>query len=238
MAGLAHRNLASAAEACGAKRLMAFSLGETRVVVTSNPDVAKEILNSSAFVDRPPKESAHQLMFNRSIGFAPYGFFWTTLRKIASAHLFCPKQIKASEHQRLEIANHMVAELNSRKHDDIAVRDVLKLASLNNMMWSVFGRKCELHSEMVELKDMVDEGYHLLGELNWSDHFSFLADFDLQKIRLRCSQLVPRVKRFIGNIINQHQPEMGCGFVDVLQSLQGADRLSESDMISVLWVST
>ncbi|KAL8540986.1 hypothetical protein ACS0TY_002318 [Phlomoides rotata] len=237
MAGLAHRKLASAAKAFGAKRLMAFSLGETRAVVTCNPDVAKEILNSSAFVDRPAKESAYELMFNRSIGFAPYGCFWTTLRKIASAHLFCPKQIKASEHQRLEIANQMVAVLNSKKHGDhIQIRDVLKLASLNNMMWSVFGRKCGVDSETAELKDMVDEGYHLLGQVNWSDHFSFLADFDLQKIRFRCSRLVPRVKRFIGNIIAEHKKETKyCDFVGVLKSLQGADRLSDSDMISVLW---
>nr|DAD32277.1 TPA_asm: hypothetical protein HUJ06_011128 [Nelumbo nucifera] len=47
MAGLAHCRLAAAAEQCGASWLMAFSLEETRVMVTCNPDVAKEILNSS-----------------------------------------------------------------------------------------------------------------------------------------------------------------------------------------------
>ncbi|KAI3449302.1 hypothetical protein Pfo_005967 [Paulownia fortunei] len=241
MAGLAHRNIAAMAEACQAKRLMAFSLGDTRAVVTCNPDVAKEILNSSTFADRPAKESAYNLMFNRSIGFAPYGVYWTTLRKIAAAHLFCPKQIKASEHQRLEIANQVVAIFDSNKRNDIQVRDMLKLASLNNMMCSVFGRNFDLdsdNSDMAELKIMVDQGYDLLGEVNWSDHFSFLADFDIQKIRFRCSQLVPRVNRFVGRIIGEHKAERGevnRDFVDVLLSLQGADRLSDSDMISVLW---
>lgn len=61
---LAHRRIADAAEKFGAKRLMAFSLGETRVIVTCNPDVAKEILNSPVFADRPVKESAYSLMFN------------------------------------------------------------------------------------------------------------------------------------------------------------------------------
>uniref|UniRef100_A0A5B6YZQ1 Uncharacterized protein n=1 Tax=Davidia involucrata TaxID=16924 RepID=A0A5B6YZQ1_DAVIN len=105
MAGLAHHLIAAMAETCQAKRLMAFSLGETRVIVTCNPDVAKEILNSSVFADRPVKESAYSLMFNRAIGFAPYGVYWRTLRRIAATHLFCPKQIKASKTYRFEIAN-------------------------------------------------------------------------------------------------------------------------------------
>ena len=109
MASLAHHRIAAAAEACGAKRLMAFSLGETRVIVTCNPDVAKDILNSSVFADRPVKESAYSLMFNRAIGFAAYGVYWRTLRRIAATHLFCPKQIKASEAQRAEIAAEMAA---------------------------------------------------------------------------------------------------------------------------------
>jgi hypothetical protein len=47
MVNLAHHKLAATVEWFRAKRLMAFSLGETRVIVTWNPDVAKEILNSS-----------------------------------------------------------------------------------------------------------------------------------------------------------------------------------------------
>ncbi|CAN6288323.1 unnamed protein product [Urochloa humidicola] len=61
MTGLAHRKLAAAAAAAGvprARRLMAFSLGETRMVVAAHPESAREILNSPAFADRPVKESA------------------------------------------------------------------------------------------------------------------------------------------------------------------------------------
>ncbi|KAJ9539188.1 hypothetical protein OSB04_031921 [Centaurea solstitialis] len=108
MSGLAHRKIAQAARSCGATRLMAFTLGETRVIVTCNPDVAKDILNSSVFADRPVKESAYGLMFNRAIGFAPYGVYWRTLRRIAATHLFCPKQIRVSENQRMLLSNQMV----------------------------------------------------------------------------------------------------------------------------------
>ncbi|KAH0733256.1 hypothetical protein KY290_004092 [Solanum tuberosum] len=241
MVGLAHRKIAAMAESCVAKRLMSLSLGETRVIVTCNPDVAKEILNSSVFADRPVKESAYSLMFNRAIGFAPYGVYWRTLRKIAATHLFCPKQIKASEAQRFQIVRQMVTMFQLGGQDVVRVRDALKLASLNNMMCSVFGRKYSLdccNAETEELGKLVEEGYELLGMLNWSDHLSCLAEFDPQKIRLRCSRLVPKVNKFVSRIINEHKAQLGDvhpDFVHVLLSLQGSERLSDSDMIAVLW---
>ncbi|XP_050230563.1 cytochrome P450 78A3-like [Mercurialis annua] len=244
MTNLAHHKIAAKANQFKAKRLMAFSLGETKVIVTCNPDVAKEILNSSVFADRPVKESAYGLMFNRAIGFAPFGVYWRTLRRIAATHLFCPKQISSTESQRSDIGSQMVSLIACHK-GDFQVRDVLKSASLNNMMCSVFGRKYELgssNSETEELGGLVEEGYDLLGKLNWSDHLPWIASFDLQKIRFRCGRLVPKVNRFVNRIIKEHRADHGQlnsqrkqDFVDVLLSLQGQDKLSDQDMVAVLW---
>ncbi|XP_061372881.1 cytochrome P450 78A3-like [Gastrolobium bilobum] len=241
MTCLAHHRIGTAAIACRGKRLMAFSLGETRAIVTCHPDVAKEILNSSVFADRPVKESAYSLMFNRAIGFAPYGVYWRTLRRIAATHLFCPRQIKASELQRSIIAAQMVDMFKNNSQQSSRVREVLKKGSLNNMMCSVFGQQYKLHqsnSEIEELRGLVDEGYDLLGLFNWGDHLPWLAHFDAQKIRFRCSNLVPKVNRFVTRIIAQHRThktQTNQDFVDVLLSLQGPDQLSDSDMIAVLW---
>ncbi|GKB81900.1 cytochrome P450 78A6-like protein [Tanacetum coccineum] len=240
MSGLAHHKIAAVANAFGAQRLLAFSLGETRMIVTCNPSVAKDILNSSAFADRPIKESAYSLMFNRAIGFAPYGVYWRTLRRISATHLFSPKQIKVSEGQRRVVADQMIDMFRSSE-SNVCVRDVLKRASLSNMMWSVFGRKYKVDTndfESAELMELVDEGYELLGLLNWTDHLPWLIDFDPQGIRSRCSKLVPRVNRFVKRIMDQHraQPAQLSGdFTHVLLSLEGSDKLSESDMIAVLW---
>ncbi|KAJ8440606.1 hypothetical protein Cgig2_031023 [Carnegiea gigantea] len=241
MTGLAHHKIAAAAERCGGKRLMAFSTGETRAIVTCHPGVAKEILNSSDFADRPVKESAYSLMFDRAMGFAPYGVYWRTLRRVASTHMFSPKQIRAYEAQRRELASEMVSIFGS-KTGGFRVRQVLRRASLSNMMGSVFGRRYGLigeeDSESVELKEMVDEGYHLLGILNWADHISWLSQFDLQKIRFRCSKLVPKVNRFVTRIIDQHRADpvqTQLDFVHVLLSLQGSNKLSDPDIIAVLW---
>ncbi|TVU08839.1 hypothetical protein EJB05_42254, partial [Eragrostis curvula] len=250
MTGLAHRKLAAAAERLRARRLMAFSLGETRVVVAAHPDVARELLSSPAFADRPVKESAYGLLFHRAIGFAPHGAYWRALRRVASTHLFSPWQVAASGPQRAVIAAQMVAALSSSAsaagREDVAVRKVLRRASLHNVMWSVFGRRYDLEldpakesPETRELGGLVDEGYDLLGQLNWSDHLPWLARFDLQGTRARCARLVPRVNRFVGAIIDEHRARYPgpavVDFTDVLLSLQGNDRLADSDMIAVLW---
>ena len=88
--GLAHRRLAQLARIHGAKRLMAFSLGSTPAVITSDPEVARELLSSVNFSDRPLKQSAQQLMFGRAIGFAPNGEYWRMLRRISATHLSLP----------------------------------------------------------------------------------------------------------------------------------------------------
>ncbi|KAM3190152.1 hypothetical protein ACQJBY_068388 [Aegilops geniculata] len=249
MTGLAHRKLAAAAAGnVRCRRLMAFSMGETRVVVTADPDVARELLASPAFADRPVKESAYGLMFHHAIGFAPYGAYWRTLRRVSSSHLFSPRQVAASAAQRAVIARQMVDAMRpvggaGVKH--VEARRFLKRASLHNVMWSVFGRRYELDEagsgEAAELKSLVDEGYDLLGQLNWSDHLPWLARFDPQKIWSRCSALVPRVNCFVGRIIDEHRAARNedadavVDFTDVLLSLQGSDKLSDADMIAVLW---
>ncbi|KAK4801851.1 hypothetical protein SAY86_000054 [Trapa natans] len=247
MTGLAHHKLARAACRNGARRLMALSLGETRVIVTCHPDVAREILNSSHFADRPVKESAYSLLFNRAIGFAPYGTYWRTLRRIAATHLFCPRQIMGSEARRRELAAQMTSAISGFGSEGFRPREVLKRASLNSMMSSVFGRDYDLvkgsNDEVEELKGMVEEGYDLLGQLNLSDHVPWIAALDPQKIRFRCSRLVPRVNQFVGRIIDEHRNQKKMkmkkksqlDFVDVLLSLEGPDQLAETDMIAVLW---
>eukprot|EP01018_Ginkgo_biloba_P026585 Gb_34420 [translate_table: standard] len=248
MGRLAHRNLAKLSDLYGARRLMAFSLGNTRVVISSHPEVAREILNSSSFADRPIKESAYRLMFHRAIGFAPYTEYWRNLRRIAATHLFAPKRIAAFEHHRQIITDSMVNDIGAAmcERGTVKVREFLQRASLNNIMGCVFGRSYDFgrgdtDMEARELSGLVKEGYELLGKFNWADHLPLLQCLDLQGIRRRCSQLVPRVYAFVQKIIEEHRAAHvgnkadNSDFVDVLLSLEGEQKLSDEDMVAVLW---
>ncbi|KAJ1693685.1 hypothetical protein LUZ63_010383 [Rhynchospora breviuscula] len=241
--GLSHLMLDALAKQLGAKRLMAFSLGETRAIVSSHPAVAKEILNSPDFADRPVNHSAYGLMFHRSIGFAPYGVYWRTLRKIASYHLFCPSQIEVSACHRASIATQMTSYVRSTAPGKtIQVRGVLRRAALYYIMQSVFGKQYNLSSNDAEVEQllwMVDEGYELLGMSNWSDYFPLLAGLDLQRIQSRSANLMPKVNQLVNSIIEEHRSNSGSrkerDFVDILLSLQESEELSDSDVAAVLW---
>lgn len=247
---LTHRMLAKLSNGLKAESLMAFSVGFTRFIISSNPETAKEILGSSAFADRPVKESAYELLFHRAMGFAPYGEYWRNLRRISATHLFSPKRIACFGDFRREIGSKMVTEIASLMETDghVKVKRVLHFGSLNNVMKTVFGKTYDFHEEDGrELEYLVSEGYELLGIFNWSDHFPLLGWLDLQGVRRRCKELVARVNTFVGKIIEEHRlnrvinagnaaDEDFHDFVDVLLDLEKENKLSDSDMIAVLWV--
>ncbi|KAK8923822.1 Cytochrome P450 78A4 [Platanthera zijinensis] len=247
--GEAHRALAELSHRLSAVRLIAFSVGFTRFIVSSHPDTAREILNSSAFADRPIKESARELLFDHAMGFAPFGEYWRNLRRISSTHLFCPKRIASFGDRRRGIGEKMVEEISClmRENGKVEVKRVLHFGALNNLMMSVFGRSFDFgKGEGLELEEMVNEGYELLGSLNWSDHLPFLGWLDLQGVRRRCRVLVGKVNVFVGRIIEEHRLKRVAGvegdggvtvgdFVDVLLDLEKEQKLADSEMIAVLW---
>ncbi|CAN6302405.1 unnamed protein product [Urochloa humidicola] len=250
MSGLAHRSLADeASRRPGAKRLMALSLGPVRAVVTSHPDVAKEILDNPAFADRPLNHAAYGLMFHRSIGFADHGPYWRALRRLAAGHLFGPRQVEAFAPYRATVGEGLVAALRGAGSAAVQVRGLLRRASLYYIMRFVFGKEYDVsraaatsgkEEEVEELLEMVHEGYELLGKENWCDYFPGLAALDPQGVGARCAELMPRVNRFVHGIIQERRAKSIAGgeardFVDILLSLQDSEGLADADIAAVLW---
>eukprot|EP01018_Ginkgo_biloba_P006867 Gb_13261 [translate_table: standard] len=256
MGGLAHRRLASLAVRHGATPLMAFSLGSNRGVITCQPDVARHLLSSTDFADRPLKESAKLLLFGRAIGFAPYGDYLRNLRRIAATHLFSPKRIAAHEQFRQTETSEMLQSLWENASSVlnsthvVRVRPFLQRAALNNIMMTVFGRRYDFNGsgeneEAVQLQEMVSEGFELLGAFNWADYVPLFKYFHIHgRIHQRCAKLVSQVKVFVQSIIDEHRLNSAStwavtnssDFVDVLISLQMDEKISDADMIAILWV--
>ncbi|OMO60489.1 Cytochrome P450 [Corchorus capsularis] len=214
MGSLAHRKLANLAVSLGATRLMALSLGTTRLIISSHPETAREILSGSSFSDRPIKESARLLMFERAIGFAPSGKYWRHLRRIAANHMFSPRRISCLEGLRRRVADEMAAEVRRAMEEKgvVELRKILQKGSLSNIIESVFG--CSLEKEE-ELGLMVKEGCHKLSS----------------KVRGIVGQIVQERKRSVAEVNNNG----GNDFLSALLALPKEDQLSDSDMVAVLW---
>mgnify|MGYP000742348509 CR=1 FL=1 len=110
--------------------------------------------------------------------------------------------------------------------------------------------KEEERREAKEVQSMVREGFELLGAFNMSDHLpSAFQSVDPLRITHRCQQLVPRVYAFVQRIIDDHRSAAlaaagidmanspSSSFVDVLLHLQQEEKLADSDIVSILWVS-
>lgn len=244
MGPLFHTKLAAIATSLNTKRLMALSLGATPVVISSHPETAREILFGSSFSDRPIKESARVLMFERAIGFAPSGTYWRHLRRIAAFHMFSPRRILALESLRQRVADIMV--MRTWKHMEekgvVEVRGILQEGSLSNILESVFGTSGNsLSSGREELGNMVKEGYELISKFNLEDHFP-LKFLDFHGVKRRCHKLAAKVTSVVGQIVEERKraEELFVGqndFLSTLLSFPKEERLADSDMVAILWVS-
>ncbi|KAG9445981.1 hypothetical protein H6P81_012109 [Aristolochia fimbriata] len=246
----AHRKLAKISAALGAKRLMALSFGCTRVVISSHPETAREILSGAAFADRPPKEAARLLMFELAIGFAPSGDHWRHLRRLATTHLFSPRPIAGREVLRRRVAGEMLEEVGKVMNERgmVELRAILQRGSLKSVMGGVLGSdEGAIWSGSGEMMRMVYEGYDLIGKFNLSDHLPLSWFFDtVQGLGGRCRKLADEVKLFMGEIIEQKRrilaEEEGpykLGHDDFLTALlslpSDQEQLSDSQATAVLW---
>ncbi|XP_027342299.1 cytochrome P450 78A5-like [Abrus precatorius] len=236
MGSLAHAKLAALATSLNAKRLMALSLGATPVVISSHPETAREILCGSSFSDRPIKQSARTLMFERAIGFAPSGTYWRYLRRIAASYMFSPRRIQGLESLRQRVVDEMVKSVLKEMEEKgvVEVRGILQEGSLSNILESVFGN----NNKSVELGNMVKEGYELIAKFNLEDYFP-LKFLDFHGVKRRCHNLAARVTSVVGQIVEERKRDGKFveqnDFLSTLLSLPKEERLEDSDMVAILW---
>lgn len=257
-----HRELARQAWAGGpsTRNLMALSVGTTLIVLTSDANVAKEILRSAVFGERPLKQAALDLGFERAIGFALQGPYWRHLRKVAVTHMFSHRQIvthsELLQRETLRMISAMVHSIRTDCVKDYRVglcaRPFLQRAAVNNIMTIVFGRHFDFGNSCDEaeaLEAMIREGFELLGGFNWADHLPLVRHIPFLSFSRRCRNLTMKVRAFVQSILDErrrchHQSHsatssvLNTSFVDALLSLEGDQKLQDEDIISILWVTS
>ncbi|KAK1302707.1 Cytochrome P450 78A1 [Acorus calamus] len=150
-------------------------------------------------------------MFGRAIGFAPAGSYWRLLRRISSSHLFAPRRVTAHEPGRQADCDSLLGAVACEQSacGVVELRKHLQDAALNNMMGSVFGRRYDFSraddaGSAEHLKEMVREGFELLGAFNWEP-------VRPTEVNERCARLVPRVREFVSGVIEEHRTKARAG---------------------------
>lgn len=119
----------------------------------------------------------------------------------------------------------------------VEVRRVFQEGSLCNILESVFGS----NDKSEELRDMVREGYELIAMFNLEDYFPFKF-LDFHGVKRRCHKLAAKVGSVVGQIVEERKRDGGFvgknDFLSTLLSLPKEERLADSDLVAILWVST
>ena len=79
------------------------------------------------------KESAHDFLLHRAMGFAPFGVYWRNLMMILATHLFSPRRITDFGEFWGTFGLKMVDEIRvlMEKKGEVKVKKMLHFGSLN-----------------------------------------------------------------------------------------------------------
>ncbi|CAN1151402.1 Desmethyl-deoxy-podophyllotoxin synthase [Linum perenne] len=170
---LPHHRLAELATQYGP--LMYLKLGETRNVVVSSPEVAREFLKTHDlnFATRPYLPSAAIIFYNaRDIAFGAYGDYWRQMRKICTLELLSGHRVRLLRPVREEEISRLVKSIQrqsqTRQLQPINLSRLL--ISLGNTITSraAFGKVRKLEEAFLPVLNKIVK---VLGGLSIGDIF-------------------------------------------------------------------
>ncbi|XP_030535103.1 cytochrome P450 71AU50-like [Rhodamnia argentea] len=212
--------------------IMHLRLGFVPVIVVSSPEAAEQFLKTHdlVFASRPPQESAKHLCYEqRSLGFAPYGPYWRTIRKMCTLELLSNAKINSFKSMRREEVGLFVNLLKEASRDRTAINLSAKISSLSADMSCrmVFGKKySDKEFDERGFKAVIRESMTLTRKFNIGDYVPCLAPFDLQGLTKRMKAVSKVFDAFFEKIIDEHmesKKEEGetKDFVDVMLGIMG-----------------
>ncbi|XP_078171917.1 desmethyl-deoxy-podophyllotoxin synthase-like [Carex rostrata] len=188
--------------------LMLLHLGETRTIVVSSRDAAREIMKTHDinFASRPIGATMDILTFGgKGIGFAPYGEYWRQVRKICTLELLSNRRVQSYKSIREEEVSNLIKSLSSSSSHCQPVNLSKRLASLINdiVARAIFGSKCKNQDMFLqELNNVVKlaSGFNL-NDLFPSSLLVRLVSTAAKKAE-RCHQAR---SGFLDEVIEQHR---------------------------------
>ncbi|CAN0908301.1 Cytochrome P450 71D11 (Fragment) [Linum grandiflorum] len=206
-----HHRLRDLAKRYG-PNLMFLQLGETRNVVVSSAESAREVMKTHDinFANRPVLLGGTIMCYDSTdVAFAPYGPYWRQLKKICTVELLSWKRVQSFRHVREEEVSRCVDRILSIS----TAGDVADL-SKETMMYtssviarSAFGEEC---GEAKEFMDLLKESTKLVEGFSVEDMFPSMTWLQLFfGVRSRMEEISRGLDKILDGIMNEHKRRRG-----------------------------
>ncbi|CAN0908303.1 Desmethyl-deoxy-podophyllotoxin synthase [Linum grandiflorum] len=202
-----HHRLRDLAKSYG-PNLMFLQLGETRNVVVSSAESAREVMKTHDvnFANRPVLLVGTIMCYDSTgVAFAAYGPYWRQLKKICTVELLSWKRVQSFRHVREEEVSRCVDRILSIS----AAGDVADLSKEARMYTSsviarsAFGEEC---GETKEFMDLIKDSIELVGGFSVEDMFPSMTWLQLFfGVRSRMVEISRGMDKILDGIMNEHK---------------------------------
>lgn len=234
---LAHIILGGMADKYGPS--FTLRLGVHRAVVVSSLEMAKELFTSQDTVvsQRPTSLAAKLLGYNYAMfGFAPYGPFWSEIRKIISQKLLSARRLELLKHVRVSETGISVKELYRESSKGRALVDMKRWfgdLTLNVIIRMIAGKRyfggaidVSEEKEARQCQKAARDFFHLVGIYVVADFVPFLGWLDLEGHEKKLKETAKEMDQIVEGWLKEHKrrKESGKGdgqqdFMDVMLSV-------------------
>ncbi|KAK8521189.1 hypothetical protein V6N12_005100 [Hibiscus sabdariffa] len=176
---LPHRSLHSLSKKYGP--LMLLNLGQVPTLVISSSEIVEEIAKKHdiTFANRP-SITAGKIMFygNLSLGFAPYGEYWRTVKKICVSELLSQKKVQSFRFVREEEITSLINKLRHECSNGSSVNlsQMLLETSFNITCTCIIGKKAKEDGNFADLSTRIMK---LLTAFSFGNFFPYLGWLDV-----------------------------------------------------------
>lgn len=230
-------------------------LGLRRVLVVSNWEGAKDCFstNDKALASRPAYAAGKHMGYDYAmLGFAPYGPYWRTMRKISTVELLSNTRLEMFKHVRSMEIDVLIKELygmwtkNGQSPIKVDIKRLLGDLSYNIIVKIVagkqyFGCKVDASDEAWRFRRAVTRFFGLLNAFVASDMFPFLRWIDLNgnegAMRSAARDLDSLMSSLIEEHLQQRVSQKASGdrdFIDVMLSTMEDSQFSDMDNDKVI----
>ncbi|KAF7013135.1 unnamed protein product [Triticum aestivum] len=210
--------------------VMYLRLGQIDTVVISSPAAAQEVLRDKdlTFTSRPSILLSEVTLYgNLDIGFAPYGSYWRTLRKICTVELLSERKVRQFSPVRDSETMCLVRNVGDASRGGKPFNISRLLVSCSNSITgrTVFGEMCspELQKEFMSA---LDKARNLAAGLCIGDLFPSLRFIDVVSgLRGRLWRARHQQDKVLDEIISQSEMRQGHYLLSVLLRIRDEGEL-------------